>query len=70
MAKRNVKTFSICVQPETLVELEHINAVAGGPDLSRSQLISYCIHITFNLLNLKMKYDQIAKGGEHNAVKE
>ena len=60
MPKRNVKTFSICLQPDVLKELEYINSVAGGPDISRSQLIADCIHITYNVLELKKHYEGTA----------
>lgn len=59
MPKRNVKTFSICLQPDVLRELEYINSVAGGPDISRSQLIADCIHITYNVLELKKHYEGV-----------
>ena len=66
MAKRNVKTISICLQPDILKELDYISSVAGGPEISRSQLIADCIHITYNVLELKKHYE----GDAHNEIKK
>lgn len=61
MAKRNVKNITVCLQPDIINKLKYIESVAGGPGLSRSQLVAECIQVTYKLLEMKKEYEGLVR---------
>lgn len=61
MPKRNVKNITVCLQPDIINKLKYIESVAGGPGLSRSQLVAECIQVTYNLLEMKKEYEGLVR---------